>query len=221
MIEAREAWNTLHAAGILHAVWEAHEATTRTVFGALSRAEGFKERSFGYTAFDVLESRLDQVFGVGTAEPLAVRDDLNGSPGWRHGPYRLLLRRYDLGAIDEIRWDKASPTKQAVAKQQFAEDPQLALDLGTPLRPATPDPVTLVLAHSASEEPLELELFLGRPRFNDDGGRPWHWRSQVDRAALGPDPRRAVEPTEPLWSDEEIPVPLRLRDRAAGSAETA
>jgi hypothetical protein len=225
----------LHA-GFLHDVRDAHEATTRIVFGSLSRSAGFKERSFGYTAYDVLESQLDRVLRTGAfAEhdrptdagqvPVA-RDNLNGSPGWRCGPYRVLLKRYDLGSVDAIRWDKLSATKQAVSRQEFPDDPQLAFDLGDLTERQSADTaagVTLVLAHSASEEPLEMELFVGRPRYNADGGSPWWWRVTLTRESLGADPRRAVpEPTMPIWSDDEADVPLRLRTpERATEAETA
>lgn len=223
MSEEREAREFLLNAGFLHDVRDAHEATTRIVFSSLSRADGFKERSFGYTAFDVLESQLDRVFRTGehavdhqpTLDDVVVtRDNLNGSPGWRCGPYRVLLKRYELGEVDAIRWDKLSPTKQAISKMDFPDDPQLALDLGE--IEVDTRVVTLVLAHSASEEPMEMELFLGRPRFNADRGSPWWWRIAVSRESLGDDPRVALaEPTLPIWDDEEADVPLRLRDPAS------
>ena len=227
MPEGQQVWETLVESGFLHALREAHEAATRIVFGRLSRSAGFKDRSFGYTSFDVLESQLDRVFRLGAFGPADAGDpllgavsraNLNGSPGWRYGPYRVLLKRHDFGAVDGIRWDKTSPTKQAVSKQEFAEDPQLALDLGEPvvLTPAdTPETMTLVLAHSASEAPLETELYLGRPRFNADGGSPWWWRRALTRESLGADPRPArVEPTMPIWSEDDTDVPLRLRTQA-------
>jgi hypothetical protein len=235
MNEGQEAWDVLAGAGFLHALRDAHEAATRIVFTRLSRSAGFKDRSFGYTSFDVLESQLDRVFRLvafgpaDTDDPLlgaVSRANLNGSPGWRYGSYRILLKRYDFGSVDGIRWDQASPTKQAVSKQDYADDPQLALDLGDHDLPAVPGetsaPITLVLAHSASEEPLELELFLGRPRFNADGGSPWWWRRALTREALGADPRPArVEPTMPIWSEDEIDVPLRLRAATGRTATPA
>lgn len=218
MSEERDAvWGHLAAAGFLHALREAHETTTRIVFGRLSRSAGFKERSFGYTSYDVLESQLDRVLEQGLPGGAAVaRDNLNGSPGWRCGPYRVLLKRFDLGAVEDIRWDQASPTKQAVAKQEYAEDPQLALDIGVAV-PAggAPEPLTLVLAHAASEEPLETELYLGRPRYNAGGGPAWWWRCELTRASLGADPRpRPAEPALPIWEpapDDAADVPVRLR----------
>lgn len=237
MTEAQDAWDTLLEAGFLHALRDAHEATTRIVLGALSRSAGFKERSFGYTSFDVLESQLDQTFGTApghradraaTAPPAdrVVRDNLNGSPGWRLGPYRVLLKRHEFGAVHAIRWDQDSPTKQAVSRQDFPEDPQLALDLGIGARPS-PAVVTLVLAHSATDEPIETELFLGRPRYNADGGPSWWWIRELTAETLGADPRpRADEQTLPLWGEEDgmDGVPLRPRERdgrADGSAATA
>jgi hypothetical protein len=246
--EQQEIWDSLLRWGFLHALSDAHEATTRIVFGALSRSAGFKDRSFGYTSFDVLESQLDRIFELGAfasprtgpaaAAPLAgvvrdplvgvVRDNLNGSAGWRYGSYRILLKRHDFGAVDAIRWDQLSSTKQAVARQEYADDPQLSLDLGIEegAAPAdTPGVLTLVLAHSASEAPLEMELFIGRPRFNADRGSPWWWRLPLTRETLGPDPRLGIaETTVPLWGDDEDDVALRPRPRARGMgtvAETA
>ncbi|MEU5881021.1 hypothetical protein [Spirillospora sp. NPDC047279] len=207
----------LLASGFLHGLREAHTQATLVVAGALDRADGFKERSYGFTAFDVLESQLDRVFGVGEGEPGGgvVRDDLNGSPGWRLGRYRVLLKRHEFGAVRAIRWDRESPTKQAVARQEFAGDPQLALDLGLGEVRDTPGVVTLVLAHSATEEPLEMELFLGLPRLNADGGDAWHWLWPLTEDTLGPDPRRRLdEPTMPLWTDAEADVPVTLHRRS-------
>jgi hypothetical protein len=211
--EDRDAWDELLAAGFLHALREAHREATLAVFGGLSRAAGFTERTYGVGAFDALASQIDRVF---EAEPQVVRDDLNGSPGWRYGPYRVLLKRHEFGNVRGIRWDRDSPTKQAVARQTYVEDPQLVLPLGIEARD-TPGVVTLVLAHSATEAPLEMELFLGRPRWNADGGTAWHWVTPLDDT-IGPDPRRKlVERTMPLWDDREDDVPMRLR----GETKTA
>ncbi|MFG1998179.1 hypothetical protein ACGFNU_03405 [Spirillospora sp. NPDC048911] len=230
--EVRETWSELLPTGFLHGLREAHTEATLVVTGALDRASGFKERSFGFTAFDVLESQLDRVFGVGAAEeppelsgPFAgnvVRDDLNGSPGWRLGRHRVLLKRHEFGAVRAIRWDRESPTKQAVARQEFSGDPQLALDLGLTDTDDTPGVVTLVLAHSATDEPLEMELFLGLPRLNADGGEAWHWLQPLNDDTLGPDPRRRlVEPTLPLWNDTDADVPVTLHRRSANTANTS
>lgn len=213
MAEDRDAWDELLAAGFLHALREAHREATLAVFGGLSRAAGFTERTYGVGAFDALASQIDRVF---EAEPQVVRDDLNGSPGWRYGPYRVLLKRHEFGNVRGIRWDRDSPTKQAVARQTYVEDPQLALPLGVEAHD-TPGVVTLVLAHSATEAPLEMELFLGRPRWNADGGTAWHWVRALDDT-IGLDPRRKlVERTMPLWDDREEDVPMRLR----GETKTA
>ncbi|WP_433476119.1 hypothetical protein ACQPZP_03200 [Spirillospora sp. CA-142024] len=208
MAEDRVAWDELLAAGFLHALREAHREATLAVFGGLSRAAGFTERSYGVSAFDVLATQIDRVF---EAEPQVVRDDLNGSPGWRYGRYRILLKRHEFGNVWGIRWDRDSPTKQAVAQQSYIDDPQLSLPLGIEGHD-TPGAVTLVLAHSATEAPLEMELFLGRARWNADGGTAWHWVKAVDDT-IGPDPRRKlVERTMPLWEDEQEDVPMRLRE---------
>ncbi|MQY05800.1 hypothetical protein [Actinomadura macrotermitis] len=217
-----EAWEELRAAGFLHAAREAHTKATLAVFGGLSRGDGFTDRSFGFAAYDVLASQLDRVFAAGDRLAGRVtRDDLNGSPGWRYGRYRVLLKRHEFGAVHAVRWDRDSPTKQAVARQSYAADPQLTLDVGLPSAADTPGMTTLVLAHSASEDPLELELFLGLPRLNADGGPAWWWIERLADEALGPDPRRKlVESTLPLWTDDEADVPVRLRARGAHDART-
>ncbi len=213
-----EAWRSLRGAGFLHAVRDAHREATLRVFEGMDRAEGFTERSFGVGAFDVLASRLDAVLGLGGEGPAvagAVRDDLNQSPGWRVGRYRMLLKRHTFGQVRRLRWDRDSPTKQAVARQAYADDAQLALPLGLPPGVSTADTpgiVTLVLAHSATDEPLDMELYLGRPRWNADGGDAWHWVRRLDDRALGADPRRKLdEATLPLWSDGSADVPMRRR----------
>lgn len=207
MAEEQVVWGELLQVGFLHALREAHREATLTVFGGLSRAAGFTERSYGVSAFDVLTSQIDRIF---EGEPLVTRDDLNGSPGWRYGRYRVLLKHHEFGNVRGIRWDRDSPTKQSVAQQSYLDDPQLALPLGIG-HGDTPGVVTLVLAHSASEEPLEMELFLGRPRWNADGGTAWHWVKPLDDT-IGADPRRKlVERTMPLWGDDERDVPMRLR----------
>ncbi|WP_030170083.1 hypothetical protein [Spirillospora albida] len=208
-------WDELLGAGFLHGLRDAHREATLAVFGSLTRAAGFKERTFGIAAFDNLESQIDRVF---EDDERVFRDDLNQSPGWRFGPYRVLLKRHPFGNVRGIRWDRDSPTKQAVARQGYADGRQLALDLGLTPRD-TPDVVTLVLAHSASDEPLEMELFLGQPRMNDDGGPAWRWLRPLDDT-LGGDPRRKlVARPLPLWGDDEADVPMRLRDET--STETA
>lgn len=216
MPEDQDAWDELLTAGVLHAMRQAHTEATLAVFGGLSRAAGFTDRSYGFASFDVLASQLDRVFAADGA-PVS-RDDLNGSPGWRYGRFRMLLKRHEFGAVRAIRWDRDSPTKQTVAHQDFPDDPQLTLDLGVlRRRPSEARTVTLVLAHSASEEPLEMELFLGRPRLNNDGGPAWHWLRALTDETLGADPRR--RPAQPaLWTDEderaaESDVPLRLHRR--------
>jgi hypothetical protein len=79
--------------------------------------------------------------------------------------------------------------------------------------------VTLVLAHSSSDDPAEVELFLGRPRFNPHGEDPWWWLIPLTADALGPAPRQARPAgLQPLWSDPADGVadpPVRLRDLPA------
>ncbi|MEV0381724.1 hypothetical protein [Nonomuraea sp. NPDC050643] len=229
-MEAEEVWDFLHETGFLHALHQAHEEATLAVLGALSRNAGFKERSYGTSSFDVFESRLDRVFHIGEdpapGDPLrgqVVRDDLNGSPGWRLGKYRVLLKRHRFGEVHVLRWDRDSPTKQDVARQTYTENPQMAFDFGDsfPLPPEASEVVTLVAAHSAAEAPLELELFVGRPRFNSDGGEAWWWVRKITPEALGPDPRKSTFPEQqPLWADPAEDVPVLLRDhKVAGQRQ--
>jgi hypothetical protein len=228
-MEAGETWDFLHEAGFLHALHQAHEEATLTVLGALSRRAGFKQRSYGTSSFDVFESQLDRVFRIGEDasddNPLidsVVRNDLNNSPGWRIGKYRILLKRHVFGEVNSLRWDRESPTKQDVARQEYQENPQLSLDFGDDytVLPEPTELMTLVVAHSAAEAPLELELFIGRSRFNSDGGDAWWWVRKITLDALGPDPRKATTPQQqPLWADPVEDAPMRLRDHSVSKQQ--
>lgn len=132
------------------------------------------------TGFDVVADGLPQsdVDEMPRLDPgVVVPAPLNGSPGWRNGPWRLLLQSHPFGAAMVIPWAQHSETKRRVASEP--DDAQLAFDpavLGTAPLPDQPAPTTnLVLAHGVDTVSGAAELHLGRPRFNPGGGRAWHW----------------------------------------------
>jgi hypothetical protein len=122
-----------------------------------------------------------------------IRRDLNGSPGWLASGWRWLLASYEFGQVSKIRWSERSETKQLVARQPHGEEdgglfPLSALP-GLPPWEGLPDEErelrrTLVLAHAMDPITAEFELFLGRIRWNIDGGDAWAWR--IDLTAQSP-----------------------------------
>lgn len=120
---------------------------------------------------------------------VVLRDDLNGSPGWRTREWRWLLASFRYGDGERIPWPQKSPTKQRVAAQpqpdQLAFDaeqmgmPGLAdvlADLSQlPVAPTT----TLVMGHSLDPFAGGLQLPFGRPRLNHGGGDCWYWMTDL------------------------------------------
>jgi hypothetical protein len=114
-----------------------------------------------------------------------LRRDLNGSPGWVTCGWRWLLASYEFGQVTKIRWSERSETKQLVAQQPHGEAdgglfPLFTLP-GLPSWEGLSDDDralrrTLVLAHAMDPITAEFELFLGRIRWNIDGGEAWTWR---------------------------------------------
>lgn len=111
------------------------------------------------------------------------RDDLNGSPGWRLGRWRILLAAAQYGQATKIAWEQKSPTKRRVAAQPGPDQMMLPLEdvpvlfellkaRDTATQPSAP---TLVLAHGLDAETGAAELLLGRPRLDEPGAPPWWW----------------------------------------------
>lgn len=156
---------------------------------------------------------------------LAIRDDLNGSPGWGIDGWRFLLASFDHGKVHEIPWPRKSPTKQAVAGQPNPDPAQQGLfDEVDPEWTAgflslTVTPIeaskTLVVAHSLDPLRQEGGLYLGRPSLNTRGGPAWHW---VENLLMLPDNgggRRPVEEPKAPSGDPVADAPVRLRKPAA------
>jgi hypothetical protein len=165
------------------------------------------------------------------------RQDLNHSPGWILGDWRWLMASCEFGQIDKIRWPRKSPTKGEVARQPYLDEGGLFnyADLGLlpPLEDLTdPERVlrhTLVLAHAMDPDTGEVQLRIGRSRWNLDKGDAWAW--QQDLLALPPDDghygRRPnpLDPTGPRPDDvADADVQVRrpaskdTRPRAIGEA---
>ena len=159
---------------------------------------------------------------------LVRRADLNKSPGWSFGDVRFLIASSPFGEIDQLPWPKKSSTKQQVATQPNPDpDPSLfdGVAPGEPgsLPAATEvgllDLDTYVVAHSLDSVSGEVELVLGRPRFNEGGGSAWFWRiSLLDEPPSMPTTRDAT-PDLPGPHDDVPDAPVRLRLPAAKKAE--
>ncbi len=174
---------------------------------------------------------------------VVLRDDVNGSPGWRHGRWRVLLQSYGNQDIDRIPWPQKSPTKQLVA-QPVSPSSQLALPLGMLALPGELDEselfgpvdgdrdddengadgpvVNLVAAYAIDAVTEHSALHLGRPQLNRGGGLAWAWRIPLDvdgaagflTGSAEPDATGAGgQPEGPAVPD----APVRLRPATAGT----
>jgi hypothetical protein len=131
-----------------------------------------------------------------------VRADLNGSPAWQFGPYRWFVSSFEHGRIHDISWGRKSPTKRRIAAETGGHSPDQFVLPGTFDEPVgyaldvltvrdllaangRNTVVSTVLTHSIDPRTGAIELFLGRPRLNTDGGGPWMWiRSLLPRATM-------------------------------------
>ncbi|MEV4533314.1 hypothetical protein AB0J82_05725 [Asanoa sp. NPDC049518] len=159
------------------------------------------------------------------------RADLHHSPAWQYLGFRWFLSSFEHGRVHDIAWSRKSPTKRKIAAQTDGDsldqfvlpgtyDSPIGLELhqltlGELLQADTRSSVLdLVLAHSVDPHTGATELFLGRPRLNVGGGRPWVWlRSLVDDDSAG----SVVRPdaTGPERSVEMPEAPVRLRPHLA------
>ncbi|MCA2175813.1 hypothetical protein LDL08_06400 [Nonomuraea glycinis] len=163
---------------------------------------------------------------------LVVRDDLNGSPGWRYKEWRFLLQSFGGKDVDSIPWPQARPTKKAVATQPYPDEMVLpgfeqlmAIDvladvLKTPVSDLTV--VTLVAAWAIDAHTKGSELHLGRPRYNRKGSEAWHWRVELRNGPpdgrQGIDPIPATPPKSPSPQEvQDAEVTLRAMPRKANS----
>jgi hypothetical protein len=166
------------------------------------------------------------------------RRDLNNSPGWSTANWRWLLASYKFGQVDKIAWPERSKTKQLVAQQPHDEDDG-GLFLLSALPGITPTESlpeakrelrrTLVLAHAMDPVTNEFELFLGRTRWNADGGHAWAWRVDLTTwprgRGQGGVPHQPVDPFLPdggRVEDAKVRVrrPTRGQDRPRAIGDT-
>jgi hypothetical protein len=161
-----------------------------------------------------------------------VRDDLNYSPGWRSGGWRILLQSYGGRDIDQIPWPQKSRTKRRVANQPRPDQPMLPLEVLdlrmafdaledlSELAPAERVIVTLVGAYSIDAVTGESAFYLGHPRLNVHGGDAWHWRVLVeDGTSAGPGRRMPASTPSGTPSSPVADAPVRLRRPAEGTAD--
>lgn len=143
------------------------------------------------------------------------RVNMNNSPGWQHGKIRWLIASAPHGGLDRIPWPQKSATKQSVARQPNPDpEPSLFDDYdgeeNGPTTGETLDADTFVVAHTLDAISGHRELILGRPRLNDGGGNPWHWRENLlDAPPRGT--RATRDPAPPLPPDDVPDVEVRLR----------
>lgn len=254
MTEQQDVVTELTEAGVLDGVrWAYISATSRTL-EMYSEADGHDATWLGNTRFTYFRDRLDRVFACEryaarlghagadldllyaelSASDIAlmprldagvvIRSNLNGSPGWACGPWRLLLASSAFGKLDQIPWPQKSPTKQKVARQADPDPDQPSLfegfaeeevpGLESALRAAYElDRITLVLAHSLDALSQQKELVIGRPRLNSGGGSAWYWRESVLGVPPSGSGRRIDDAPLPTGSDSAPDAPVRIRRR--------
>lgn len=160
-----------------------------------------------------------------------VRSDVNGSQGWACGEYRWLMMSAKVGHIEEVAWQRMSKTRQRVALQPAPpmEQGTLFEDTGEQSPEVAAllnrvgfqmDRTTLQLAHSLDAVSGRFELFIGRPRYNIDGGLAWHWKEPLITMPVGGGGRLTVPaPTAPeVPAQRSVEVPdavVRLRPGAS------
>lgn len=160
-----------------------------------------------------------------------VRANLNGSPGWALGDVRWLLASTVFGKLGNHPWPQKSETKQRVAMQPPADSDlitlfdELTAEEQEGLRALHDAPVfdftTLVIGHSIDVDHGGLELVIGRPRMNSDGGPAWHWthdllQSPPPRSRRIPDPGPTPPPTGTVAD-----APVKLRPAAAEHSDAS
>ena len=119
---------------------------------------------------------------------LVVYDDVNQSPGWRQGQWRMLLQSFNGHDIDRIPWRQKSPTKQRVARQpnpnqlalpdpEFFEAADVLADVLEPLKDGELPVSTLVGAHMLDGLTGKSAFYLGRPQLaSGRNSEAWRWK---------------------------------------------
>lgn len=155
---------------------------------------------------------------------VVIRGDLNKSPGWLSGGWRILLQSYGGLDIDSIPWPRKSRTKRRVAGQPAPDQQMLppevleipmAVDVLADLSAQPPSDrviVTLVGAYAIDAVTLESDFYIGHPRLNNRGDDAWHWRVLIDGDGHGGTWRRLPPSTpgdSPVNPVEDAPIRLR------------
>jgi hypothetical protein len=160
------------------------------------------------------------------AADLVEYDELNQSPGWRHGEWRILLQSYSGHHIDRIPWRQKSRTKQRVAMQPDPDQlmipsPELKafdalFDAEEGQQEGRAPVVTLVGAYALDGATAESAFYLGRPRLVK-GRREaaWFWRELLTRndgdgsRLTGAEPVAPPSPAPTRGQVEDVPVRVR------------
>lgn len=155
---------------------------------------------------DVLHAGLtgQEIRSMITLDPgRIVRSDLNGSPGFLVGGYRVLLQSHTYDQVHEIRWTQKSETKQRAARQANPDQYSLFEDPESyPPAFHTQDLPILVLAHAIDPNTGSCELHLGRPCLIEQNESAWHWIIHIKDATpqspsvVHQDDSQTIDPNE-------------------------
>lgn len=237
--------------------WAFDSAVAKTLED-YSEEDGHDAAFCGVLRYTLLRDRIDRVFhcgryevDTGTAEEgidellaglsdadrksipripagMVVRSDLEGSPGWVIGPYRLLLASAPYGKIQKIRWSGKSKIKRRVARQRNPQTPAPTLFDGTGIDITSMevgvtqlDLITFVVAHTLDLFTGRTELGFGRTRLNPGGGSPWHWFQDIGSLPPGGGGNWTIDTPMPTGPNGVPDAPVRMRRRAGEAGNRA
>lgn len=266
MSEQQDALEDLGSSGVLYALHWANASAYRRTLAEYTPETGHDRTWLGTTAHTLTCDRLHRVFSTGRfavdapeaasagrdivdaglfsgeqvpwiPPGVVVWSDLNQSPGWRYGRWRLLLASFTYGESDRIPWPRKSPTKRRVASQAkpdgyldphpmlpFDEEahPSLATVVQSLVDDEGSEATTLIVAHSVEPDLKIRELYIGRSRLNRGGGEAWYWKHDLlatDPGTPGTGPIPAPPGPRPGPTGVQD-APVRLRRKAEEGNET-
>lgn len=177
------------------------------------------------------DSRLYEALSVAEIDSMpkvkpgtVIRDDLGQSTRWVSGKYGIYPQSIGANDFSDWKWPQLrSKIKQEIAKtpQHTVDRPgvQLALNLqptvhtSNPTDPSSSTEISLILAYRSEAD--RIEVGLGIPRYNNDGGSPWHVFIELDRWT----PTNAIvssggSPTPPEKLSKNVAVKKNLQRRS-------
>lgn len=170
---------------------------------------------------------VTEIDSMPTIKPgTVIRDDLRQSTRWVCGNYCIYPQSFGATDFFDLKWSQLrSKIKQEIARTPHRTLDQpgvqlaLALDLQPPVHTSNPtDPsssteISVILAYRSVAD--RIEVGLGVPRYNADGGSPWHTFIELDKW----NPNKTIvssggSPTPPKKLSKNVAVKKNLQRRS-------